>query len=146
MDVHRSIEIAAPPERVWPLLVEPDKVLGWYVTLNEFRYLDEGQRGPGAHVHVEERAVGPLLKIDFETIEWIENRVLAFHMTSGSGVKAYDQRWSLEPVTTGCRFTFDEHVELPFGVLGKLLGAVGQRTSEAHVTEMLTRLKGLAES
>jgi uncharacterized protein YndB with AHSA1/START domain len=145
MDVHRSIDIEVTPERVWPFLVEPDKVLRWCSTLHEFRYADE-RRGPGAHVYVEERAVGPVLKIDFEATEWIDNRLLAFHMTSGSGVRAYDQRWSLDPVPTGCRFTFDEHVELPFGPLGRLLGAVGQRTSEAHVTQMLASLKALAEA
>jgi uncharacterized protein YndB with AHSA1/START domain len=145
VDVHRSIGIEATPERVWPLLVEPDNVLRWCTTLRAFRYMDE-RRGPGAHVHMEERAVGPMLKIDFEATEWVENRLLAFHMTSGSGVKAYDQRWSLEPAGTGCRFTFDEHVELPLGPLGRLLGAVGKRTSEGHVADMLASLKGLAEA
>jgi len=145
MDVHGSIDIEAAPERVWQFLVEPDKVLRWYKTLQEFRYTDE-RRGPGAHVYVEERAVGPMLKIDFEATEWIDDRLLAFHMTSGSGVKAYDQRWSLDPAMTGCRFTFDEHVVLPFGPLGRLLGVVARRTSEAHVAEMLASLKGLAEA
>lgn len=145
MNVHRSIEIAATPEHVWPLLVEPDKVMHWYTTLDDFKYVDE-RRGPGARVHLEERAIGPKLKIDFEASEWVDNRLLALHMTSGSGVKAYDQRWSLEPLASGCRFTFDEHVELPFGPLGRLMGAVAQRTSEAHVTEMLAALKGLAEA
>jgi uncharacterized protein YndB with AHSA1/START domain len=145
MDVHRSIDIAATPEHVWPFLVDPDNVMHWYTTLHEFRYVDE-RRGPGAHVHIEERAVGPMLKIDFEAAEWVDNRLLAFHMMSGSGVKAYDQRWSLEPLASGCRFTFDEHVELPFGALGKLLGAAARRTSEAHVTQMLAALKGLAEA
>lgn len=145
MNVHRSIEIAAKPEHVWPLLVEPDKVMRWYTTLDEFRYVDE-RRGPGAQVHLVERAIGPTLKVDFEASEWVDNRLLALHMTSGSGVKAYDQRWSLEPLAGGCRFTFDESVELPFGPLGRLLGAVAQRTSDAHVTEMLATLKGLAEA
>ena len=145
MDVHRSIGIAANPERVWPFLVEPSKILRWYRTLQEFEYTDE-RRGPGTHVHIEERAGGPMLKVDFEATEWIENRLIAFHMTSGSGVKAYDQRWSLEPIPTGCQFTFDEHVELPFGPVGRLLGRVMQRTSEGHVAEMLASLKGFAEA
>lgn len=146
MNVHRSIEIAAPPERVWPFLVEPDKVMRWFVGLNEFRYLEDGPRGTGTHVHMEEKAVGPVLKEDFEVTEWIENRRLRFHMTSGSGVKADDQVWSIDPTPAGCEFTFDEHVELPYGPLGKVLGAVGQRSLRSHVAEMLTRLKGVAEA
>ena len=147
MEVHRSIEIAAPPERIWPLLVEPNSVRKWYVTLKEFSYAGDRHRGPGTRVHIEEKAAGPMLmKLDFEATEWVENRSVALHMVAGSGVKAYDQRWTLEPIAGGSRFTFDERVELPFGAIGKLLGAVGQRTSEGHVTEMLAKLKNLAES
>jgi carbon monoxide dehydrogenase subunit G len=51
MDVHRSIDIAAPSERVWPFLVDPDKVMRWFVGLREFRYLDDGSRKTGARVH-----------------------------------------------------------------------------------------------
>ena len=146
MDVHRSIDIAARPEQVWPFLVEPDKVLRWFVGLKEFRYLEGGPRGSGTHVHMEEKAIGPLLKEDFEVTEWVENRRLRFHMTSGSGVRADDQLWSLDPIADGCRFTFDERVELPYGPLGRVLGAVGQRSLRSHVAEMLTRLKGVAET
>jgi hypothetical protein len=67
-------------------------------------------------------------------------------MTSGTGVKGYDQRWTVEPLAAGSRFTFDEHVELPLGFLGRLIGKVGQRSSEGHVREMLVKLKAMAEA
>ncbi len=147
MEVHRSIEITAPPERIWPLLIEPDNVRKWYVTLKEFHYVGEGSGGPGVHVYVEEKAAGPMvMKLDFEATEWVENRVVSLHMVSGSRVKSYDQRWAVEPIAGGSRFTFDERVELPFGVLGRLMGAIGQGASEGHLTQMLAKLKDLAEA
>ncbi len=147
MEVHDSVEIGVPPERVWPFLVEPEAVRKWYVTLREFRYSDEGRRGPGTHLHVEEQAAGPMvMRCDFEAVEWVEPRAIGLHMTAGSGVRAYDQRWALEPTATGSRFTFDEHVELPFGPLGRVLGAMGQGMSQRHVAEMLSKLKDLAEA
>jgi len=146
MDVHQSIEVAAPPERIWPLMVEPDNVRRWYPALREYKYEDVGKRGPGARVYAEEKASGMLMKLHFEITDWVENRAIALHMTSGTGVKGYDQRWAVEPLPAGSRFTFEEHVELPYGVLGRLIGKVGQRSSEGHVREMLAKLKVLAEA
>ena len=146
MHVRQSVEIAAPPERIWPLLVEPDNVLKWYPTLTRFEYEDAGQRGPGARVYAEETASGMLMKLHFVITDWVEDRMVSLHMVSGTGVKGYDQSWRVEPVPTGSRFTLEEHVELPYGVLGTLLGRVGQRSSEGHVREMLAKLKVLAEA
>lgn len=145
MDVHGSVEIAAAPERVWPFLVEPEKVKRWYVTLEDFQYIDD-RRGPGARIHIVEHAGGPTLRVDFEATQWAENRLLALHMVSGSGVKSYDQRLQLVDTPAGCRFTFDEHVELPYGPIGRLLGVAAKGTSERHVAEMLAKLKELAEA
>jgi uncharacterized protein YndB with AHSA1/START domain len=146
MDVQQSIEIAAPPERVWPLLVDPDNIQRWYITLTTFRYADGGPPGLGARVYAEEKGPGMLMKLDFEVSEWRPNRNVALHMVSGTGVKAYDQRWTLEPSPAGSRFTFSEHVELPYGALGRLIGGVASRSSEGHVKEMLAKLKALAEA
>jgi hypothetical protein len=146
MEVHESIEIAAPPERIWPLLVEPDNVLKWYPTLRKFEYEGAGEPGPGAMVYAEEKASGMLMKLHFVITDWVEHRTVALHMVSGTGVKGYDQSWRVEPLPAGSRFTFEEHVELPYGVLGSLIGKVGQRSSEAHVKEMLAELKVLAEA
>lgn len=146
MDVQQSIEIAAPPERVWPLLVDADNVLKWYRTLTTYRYVEGVQPGPDARVYAEEKGPGMLMKLNFEVSEWVENRVLALHMTSGTGVKGYDQRWTLEPLPAGSRFTFSEHVQMPYGALGQLIGGVARRSSEGHVKEMLAKLKDLAEA
>jgi uncharacterized protein YndB with AHSA1/START domain len=146
MQVRRSVEIAAPPERIWPFLVEPDNVLKWYPTLRTFQYEDAGQPGTGARVYAEEKASGMLMKLHFVITDWVENRTVSLHMVSGTGVKGYDQSWSVEPLPSGSRFTFEEHVELPYGPLGSLIGKVQQRSSEAHVTEMLAELKVLAEA
>ena len=146
MDVHQSIDIRAGPDRVWPFLVEPEKVKRWYLTLDSMDYVDGERRGPGSHIRIVERATPSTLNIEFEATRWEPNRGLALRMISGNSVKAYDQSWDLEPTPTGCRFTFDEHVELPFGPLGQAIGALMHGTSERHVTEMLRKLKELAEA
>ena len=145
MEVRESVEIAAPPEKIWPLLVEPENILKWCITFRKFEYRGEQRAGPGTCFYVEEKAVGPLMKLNFEATEWKENEALAFRMTSGTGVKSYQQRWAIEPAPSGSRFSFTEQVGMPFGIVGRLLGTVAQGSSERHVKEMLGKLKSMAE-
>ena len=100
----------------------------------------------GTPFYFEEIAAGRLMKLNFTTTEWVDNEKLAFKMTSGNMVKGYEQRWVVEPTPSGIRFTFMENVELPFGIIGKVMGAVGRHSSEAAVEEMLDKLKSLAEA
>ncbi len=145
MRVEKTIEIVAPPEKIWPFLVEPDRVLQWYSTFRRFEYSGDVHSGVGTRLYIEEQAMGPVMKLNFEATEWKENERLALRMVSGTGVKSYEQQWSLEPTAGGSRFTFAEQVELPYGVLGKLLGLVGERMSAATVDKVLARLKALVE-
>ncbi|HUW12212.1 MAG TPA: SRPBCC family protein [Anaerolineae bacterium] len=146
MRIQKTIEIAAPPESIWPFFVEPDRVLQWYSTFRKFEYSGDSRSGVGTPLYIEEQAMGPVMKMNFEVTQWKENEKLALHMVSGSGVKAYEQQWSLEPTASGSRFAFMEEVELPYGVLGKLLGVVAQRMSAATVDKMQATLKALVEA
>jgi len=67
-------------------------------------------------------------------------------MVSGSGVKSYQQVWLLETTPSGSRFTFMEEIEFPFGIIGKFIGLIGQRMSEATVNKIQLKLKALAEA
>ena len=146
MRIQKAIEIAAPPERIWPFFVEPERVLKWYSTFRKFEYSGDLRSGVGTPLYIEEQAVGPVMKLHFEVAEWKENEKLALRLVSGSGVKSYEQEWSLEPAASGSRFTFMEEIEFPFGVFGKLLGLVAQRMSAATVDKMQGKLKALAEA
>ncbi|MFC2017078.1 SRPBCC family protein [Chloroflexota bacterium] len=146
MRVERSIEIAAPAEKIWPFLVESDNILKWCITFKKFEYTTEQRSDVGTPFYVEEKAGGPLMKLNFAVTEWVENERFAFRMTSGNFVKGYEQSWIVEDIPSGSRFTFMENVELPFGIIGRLMGLIGQRSSEPHVKEMLAKLKNLAEA
>jgi uncharacterized protein YndB with AHSA1/START domain len=146
MRVQKSIEIAAPPEKVWPFFVEPEKVLQWCITFKRFEYSATQRGGIGTPLYIEEQAGGGLTKMQFEVTEWKENERLALRMVSGANYGSYHQQWSLERSPSGSRFTFMEEIELPFGVIGKLLGLVAQRMSLATVGKMEAKLKALAEA
>ncbi len=146
MRVQKSIEITAPPQRIWPFFVEPEKVLQWCITFKRFEYTSNQRSGVGTPLYIEEQAGGPLMKMDFKITECKENEKFALRMVSGTGVKSYEQSWSLETIPSGSRFTFWEEIELPFGVIGKLLGLILEPMSAGTVDKMLVKLKTLAET
>ena len=145
MRIEKSIEIGAPPEKIWTFFTEPEKILKWCITFKKFEYTGEQRSGIGTLLYIEEE-VGPLMKLNFEITEWVENERLSFRMTSGTAVKAYEQRWTLEPTLSGSTFTFMEEFKLPFGILGSLMEMAGKGRSEAYVDEMLGKLKSFAEA
>ena len=147
MRVESSVEIVAPPEKVWPYLIEPDKILKWCITFRKFKYTGKQCSGVGTPIYIEEKVSPmPLMKLNFKVTEWVENERLAFSLTSGNLTKGYDQSWTVEAIPSGSSFTFSEDFKMPFGVIGKLMEGVGRSSSEAHVREMLSKLKGLAEA
>ncbi|MFB0538377.1 MAG: SRPBCC family protein [Anaerolineae bacterium] len=146
MRVQKAIEINAPPKRIWPFFIEPEKVLQWCITFKRFEYTSNQRSGVGTPFYIEEQAGGPLMKMHFKITECKENEKLALRMVSGTGVESYEQSWSLETIPSGSRFTFREEIELPLGVIGKLLGFILERVSAATVDKMLVKLKTLAEA
>ena len=145
MQVKKSIEIKAPAERIWPYLIDPEKILQWCITFREFEYTSEQHAGVGTPIFIEEKAAGPVMKLDFSVTEWTENEVVALRKMSGSMPKNYEQRWHIEAHNGDSKFTFFEEIQMPWGFIGKLIGSIGQGASERTVDEMLGILKNLVE-
>ena len=146
MKIQKSIEIAAVPEKIWPLLVEPANIMRWCGNVKRIHRTSEQDSGLEGRFYFEERAMGRLMKLHFEVTEWEVNRRFAFKMTSGNLVKGYAQQYTLEPNLSGIRLTCFEHVTLPFGIMGKCAGVLIRPVSVAHVNKMLVNLKNLGET
>jgi uncharacterized protein YndB with AHSA1/START domain len=146
MKVQKSIEIAAPPHKIWPFLIEPEKIQKWCITFIKFEYTGKQRSGVGTTFYLEEKAGGPLMKLNFKITEWVENRRVAFSMISGNFVKGYEQSWTVEATPSGSRFTFMEEIRFPYGIIGKIMGLFAKRGSEATAGKMLLKLKSFAEA
>ena len=146
MRIQRSIETSASPQRVWPLLVEPEEILKWFTLLESFEYTSEQRRGDGTTFHYEERSGGRLMKLDYRVTDWVENERFAFTLVSGPPRKD-DQVWRIEAIPTGRRVTLEEDIELSGGVFGRLLLAsfIGRMIGK-HLEEILVNLKSLTEA
>lgn len=145
MRVDKSIEISAEPERIWPFLADSNKIPLWFDSLKKCECTSERSSGVGTTYYVEEKVPGPLRKINFEATTWDENEKMTLRMVSGKNVSGYEIQWQLEPAGAGTRFHFIEDVGMPFGFVGKILGALGQQTANKMVGDMLIKLKNLSE-
>ena len=145
MKVEKSIEISVAPEKIWPFLVDPEKILMWFDSFKKCEYVKEKHIGAGTAYYVEEKVPGPLRKINFEAIIWNENESLTLAMISGKNVNSYEIRWHLKATRSGTTFHFVEEIGMPFGFIGKILGVLGQSTADKMVEGMLIKLKNLSE-
>lgn len=117
----------------------------WFDSFKRCEYASEKHSGAGTAYYVEEKVPGPLRKINFEAATWNNNENLVLEMTSGKNVNSYEIRWDLKGAPSGTTFHFVEEVGMPFGVLGKILGVLGQGTADKMVAAMLVKLKNLSE-
>lgn len=145
MKVEKSVEITALPEKVWSFLIKPEKVLLWYTPLQKFEYPTEQHAVDGAPLYFEEKVAGRLMKLNCVVTECIENKRFAFKMTSGSMMKSYQERWIVEATPRGCRFTFIEQGEMPYGFLNRIIDPLAEVMSGSVIKKMLDRLKNLIE-
>jgi carbon monoxide dehydrogenase subunit G len=60
MKVEKTIEISVAPEKIWPFLVDPAKILMWFDSFKKCEYVNEKQTGAGTAYYVEEKVPGPL--------------------------------------------------------------------------------------
>ncbi len=146
MKVQKALDTSAPANKVWPYFTEPQKILQWCLTFKKFEYPGGQFAGSGTPIYIEEQAGGPLMKMNFEMAECIENQKITLRMLSGPMMKSYQQWWSLEPIPTGTRITFAEEIEFSMGLFGKILGSVQEKGSLATIDKMLARLKALVEA
>jgi uncharacterized protein YndB with AHSA1/START domain len=145
MKIERSIAIAATPEHIWPFFVDPERVLQWSITFKEFRFVGDQKSGAGTRLYIEEKASGPLMKMDFEITEWMENERIRLKMISGAPLRSYEQLWTLTPTDSGTEFVFFEEIVFPLGIIGKLFGSLAEGSSYRFVAEMQSKLKSLVE-
>ncbi len=148
MKVQRSIDIAAAPEKIWPFLVEPEKIMKWFNLLEKFEYTGKQRSSVGTTFYYEEKSGGQLMKLHYKVTEWVVNKKIAFGVTSGS-LKKDDQIWSIDPIPMprGSRFTMYEDLEMPMGIFGKVIGALfGEMMIGKNMEKILANLKRLAEA
>ena len=144
MRVAASIQIAAPPDHIWEIMSNPERVLSFMSGVTRWEAEGDPPTGLGARYRVLFRVGAAEIGGLIEMIEWDPPRELAW--TSVLGV---DQRGRWRLRETGRGRTRVE-MRLAYGVAGSgLSGWLAERlagpTLRGHLRRSLQQLKRLVE-
>lgn len=145
MKVERTIEIAASPERLYEVIMDPACLERWVTIHKALESAPDGQLERGSELTQRLHLAGR----DF-TVRWrvVENRPARRVTWEGSGpLRSHaGVTYELEPDGgAGTRFTYTNEFSLPGGPLGRFAGPVVRRVTAGELEDSLERLRALVE-
>jgi len=133
-----SVEIQAPPERVWTVMSDVERWHEWTVSVKSIRRLDSGPLQIGSRAWIRQPKLPPAL---WKVSELDNGRSLTW--VSGSpGIRVLGKH-SVEPTPTGSRATLSIHFG---GVLGSLFGRLLRGLNEQYLAWEAAGLKRRSEN
>ena len=98
----KSIEIEAPPEKVWAFLTDIGKINEAGKGFAEYEQTSKGPMGVGTTMHIISKAGGSQIETDMEVTEFEKNKKLSMHTIGASKFKM-EQIVTVEPTAKGPR-------------------------------------------
>jgi carbon monoxide dehydrogenase subunit G len=144
MKVERTTRLAAPPKRVYDLIMDPARLEDW-VTIHQ--HLEGAPPSPltkGSKLTQCLRLAGKRFKVHWTVVE---NEPCERVIWEGRGPVASRARveYRFEPNGEGTDFFYLNEYDLPGGVLGRFAGKAVARVTQRELEGSLQRLKSLVE-
>jgi len=139
--VEKTVEIKAPPEKVWELISDLERIPEWargYVQREEITSAQ--RRGVGTTTSEIGVSFGKGYSKTFKVIEWVEKEKITFRSTSGWLWKG---SWVMKPTEAGTMFTYSVDFELPPGM--ERLRLSFYKRYEKLIEEWIQNIKNLVE-
>ena len=138
-----TIEIASPPERVFPHVVESARRLEWMGALEESEPLTEGPPGEGMRYRDVFVDHGQRVELEAEVVRHEPPKCLEVRLR-GDGVEATSSQ-TLEAVPGGTRLTAVIETEYTKRLL-RIMAGVVTRHAQARLESDLANLKRIVEA
>ena len=137
--MEKSIEIKAPPEKVWSIS-SWERIPEYFETVKKVEWTSEEKNKIGATLHITGEVGGTKAEYDVEITELVENEKTAFRTTGGNITLSAHS--ILSPTKDGTKITYVEEYELPYSVLGKIIDKLRVRKAiEKDAERALEKLK-----
>jgi carbon monoxide dehydrogenase subunit G len=140
----RTVDIAAPPEKVYDLVMDPQRLDEWVTIHDHLEDSPPGQLQQGSELTQCLRLAGRKFKVHWTVVE---NDPCERVVWEGQGPVASHARviYEFEPKDAGTRFSYANEYELPGGPLGRIAGRTVSRFTKKALEGSLQKLKSLAE-
>ncbi len=144
--LEREIDIDAPRERVYDVVMDPRCLGDWVTIQEELERAPDGELVAGDELRQRMRVAGRRFRLCWTVIEADRPRRVVWEGQGPLGSKAravYEFHANGDGRT---RFTYMNEYRLPGGVAGKLAGRAVVKASGREADRTLERLKALVES
>ena len=141
--VRAAIDIAAPKETIWALMLDCDAALRMVANLKSCRVLDRDPQGRwDVREQVNRAAFLPSVRNVYRSDYDRPNRI-RFYRTGGD-MKVFEGEWRLEPRPDGVRVIYEARAAAPFAVPGWIARATLRYEVPAALLEL--RREALAKA
>ena len=144
MKVERTVEIAAPPERVYDVVMDPSRLEEWVTIHHHLEDAPNGRLRKGSKMTQCLKLAGKKFNVRWTVVE---NDPCVRVVWEGRGPVASHARvvYELEENSEGTRFSYLNEYDLPGGALGRIAGRAVSRVTQKELDGSLQRLKLLVE-
>ncbi len=144
MKVEREIDIAAAPEEVYAVLMDPQRLEDWVTIHDELLDAPQGPLKKGSKLTQRLRLGGKCFTVRWTVVENARARRVVWEGRGPMRSRA-TAVYDLAPDADGTRFSYANEYELPGGPLGRLAGPVVGRVTAGELDRSLERLRLLVE-
>lgn len=133
-----SIDIGAPPGRVWEVMSDTDRWHEWTPSVTSIKRLDQGTFAVGSRLMIRQPRFPPALW----TLTAIEPATSFTWISVAPGVRV-SARHSVEPIAAGSRVTLALEYQ---GMVGGLIAALTRGITERYLAFEANGLKARSEN
>ncbi len=143
--IRREIEIRRPPEEVFAVLTDFDRLPDWATIVADTREVSERPLRIGCTFRQRLRVLGQELETSWRVTDLDAPRTVAYEATGPAGSRM-DMRQTVQPVPGGSTLTLEVDYDLPGGPIGEALDRlVVHSQNEGEAERSLEQLRGLLE-
>jgi carbon monoxide dehydrogenase subunit G len=142
--VERTIQIAAPPETIYDVVMDPTRLEDWVTIHQALEKAPNGRLKKGSSLTQSLKLAGRKFKVNWTVVENDPRRKVVWE---GRGPVASRARveYVFAPNGNGTLFSYLNEYELPGGPLGRIAGRAVAKVTEKELEGSLRRLKSLVE-